>query len=166
WADPVTVESELEKVGDSDQEGGDSNPVQPVRADAGFEVGVGVRYPRLRSSSPRRSERGWRLWRRWGRSTFSSFTRRAFRARMGERGRPRLFCQRRSGRRFLLWHGSLRLHRELLLDAVDARRQLGKQVPDCLEVILGLVHTGRGSWTGDYPPIGSGLHAVFVRWSY
>ena len=68
----------------------------------------------------------------------------------------------RRGRR----DGRLRLHRELLLDAVNARRQLSKQVTDCLEVALGRVHTGRGSRTANYPRNASALHVVFLGRSY
>jgi len=59
-------------------------------------------------------------------------------------------------------NGHLRLHPELLLDAIDASRQLGQKMPDCLEVTLGLVH----GWTENYPRNASALHVVFALSSY
>ena len=42
-ADPVVVEGEFQEVGNADQHGGNADPVQPVRTDAGFEVGAAGR---------------------------------------------------------------------------------------------------------------------------
>src|SRR4029077_16021361 len=71
-ADPVVVESKLQEVGNTDQDGGDADPVQPVRADAGFEIGLILGrcgdWPRRNAGRRHALTLRWgcRYWNRWG----------------------------------------------------------------------------------------------------